>query len=165
MFDKFTNVYQASGYVEWQQIYLLVGELVDTAKDIIEGDALPYFVGEFSARALKVLADPLHFLYGEINEFLNKGPPWQVVRLPSYWTDRILSHPPLDDDAYFIQVEWLLEALIAGLRTSNVGSYTMNISGSSLTLLAGHGILSPLSRAGEAPFGIRIDAVISDMLA
>lgn len=158
-------MYQVSGYVEWQQIYLLIGELVDTAKDIVEDDALPYFVGEFSARALKVMADPLHFLYGEINEFLDKGPPWQVARLPSYWTDRVLSHPPLDDDAYFVQVEWLLEALIAGLRTSKVGSYPMKILRFSLTLLVGHGVLPPLSRAGKAPFGIRIDAVVSDMLA
>ena len=138
---------------------------MDTAKDVVENDALPYFVGDFSARALKILADPLHFLYGEINEFLNKGPTWQVAKLPSYWTDRILSYPPLDDDAHFVQVEWLLDALIGGLRTQNVGTRTMSGYISSLTLLTGYELLSPLPRAGEATFSVRVNAATSDMLA
>ena len=61
-------------------------------------------------------------MYTKINKFLNKGPEWNVVKLPSYWVDRVMLHPPTDDDSHHEEVKWLLDVLIAGLRTSVVRS-------------------------------------------
>ncbi|KAI9836551.1 MAG: hypothetical protein M1819_001183 [Sarea resinae] len=106
-----------STYEEWQQAYLLLGEVSETAKDIITADQLPYSTGTFAARALLVLTNPLHPLYPKLNRFLNKGPSWNVRRLISYWTEKVLLTPPDHDDAHYAEVDWLLDTMIDGLRT------------------------------------------------
>lgn len=100
---------------------MLVGEIIDTIRDGLSDGPLPYFVGVIAARSLLVLADPLHFMYIKVNRFLNKGPPWSVSKLPSYWIDKIMLHPPSDDDAHDDEIGWLLDALLEGLRTPSVG--------------------------------------------
>lgn len=100
---------------------MLVGEIIDTVRDGLSDGPLPYFVGVVAAQSLLVLADPLHFMYIKVNKFLNKGPPWSVSKLPSYWIDKIMLHPPSDDNAHNDEVKWLLDALLDGLRTSSVG--------------------------------------------
>ena len=67
-----------------------------------------------------MLSNPLHFMYTKANEFLNRAPEWNVAKLPSYWVDRILMNSPTNGDGYHQEVEWLLEGLIDGLRTSTV---------------------------------------------
>lgn len=59
-------------------------------------------------------------MYAKVNEFLNKGPEWNVRKLPSYWMDKILMKPPTDDEGLHQETEWLLDGLIDGLRTSAV---------------------------------------------
>lgn len=61
-------------------------------------------------------------MYSKINKFLNKAPRWDLAKMPSYWVDKVFLNPPTEDNAYYQEVEWLLEALIDGLRTSNVSS-------------------------------------------
>ena len=61
-------------------------------------------------------------MYVKINRFLNKAPRWDIGRLPSYWVDKVLLHPPTDDNAHHDEVGWLLEALTDGLRTPEVSS-------------------------------------------
>jgi nucleolar pre-ribosomal-associated protein 1 len=73
-------------------------------------------------RFLIVLSDPLHFLYIKVNKFLNRAPRWDLAKLPSYWVDKILLHPPDSDNAFYQEVEWLLDALTNGLRTYYVSS-------------------------------------------
>ncbi|KAI9821680.1 MAG: hypothetical protein M1827_002261 [Pycnora praestabilis] len=109
---------KASTNAERQQIYVLLGELVETARDIIDTRRSPSFIGAFASRALLIVADPLHTLYPKMNRFLNKGPLWTVEKVPSYWVDKILLQPPDEDDAHYKEVEWLLDFLIDGLRTS-----------------------------------------------
>lgn len=93
---------------------------MEVAQELICDGPLPYFAGVIAARALLVLAEPLHFMYTKINKFLNKAPRWDVGRLPSYWVDKVLLHPPADDNAHYDEVGWLLEALTDGLRTPEV---------------------------------------------
>ena len=59
-------------------------------------------------------------MYAKVNEFLNRGPEWNVTKLPSYWVDKVLMKPPTDEEGYFQEAEWLLDGLIDGLRTSAV---------------------------------------------
>lgn len=75
-----------------------------------------------AAESCMVLSDPLHFLYSKVNKFLNKGPVWKVEKLPSYWVDGILMRLPTMDDVYYKEMEWLLNVLIEGLRTSVVSN-------------------------------------------
>lgn len=99
---------------------MLAGELAETARDIINDRPLPYFAGVIAARLLSVLADPLHNMYDKVNRFLNRGPQWTPTKLPSYWVDKIILHPPKDDNGHYQEIEWLLDALIDGLRTPAV---------------------------------------------
>ena len=135
---------QASDYNERQQVYVLVGEIVDTARERISDGPLPYFVGVIAARSLLVLADPLHFMYIKVNKFLNKGPPWNVSKLPSYWIDKIMLHPPSDDDAHDHEVGWLLDALLDGLRTPSVGTPLLRLMEYADVFLKGHESLPSL---------------------
>lgn len=92
-----------------------MGEVAETAGG--SEQALPYFAGVLAARLLQVLIDPLHILYEKANIFLSKRPQWTTEKLPSYWVDRVILHPPTDDDSYYQEVEWLLDTLIDGLRS------------------------------------------------
>ena len=100
---------------------MAAGELVETAKEIVPDTALPYFVTVLGACLLAVVADPLHFMYEKVNNFLHKGPRWDVTKLPSYWVDKIIVKPPTNDKSYYEESGWLLDVLIDGLRTPPVG--------------------------------------------
>ncbi|KAF2838715.1 hypothetical protein M501DRAFT_975439 [Patellaria atrata CBS 101060] len=104
-------------YEEWEQIYLLLGELVESASPSLDETALPYVVGTFATRALAVQANPDHILYAKVNTFLLRGPTWEISKLPTYWIKAILLNSPTDDDGYHKEVEWLMDWLIDGLRT------------------------------------------------
>ena len=99
---------------------MLAGEIIETAEKIIADCSLEYYAGVLAADLFLVLADPLHLMYAKVNRFLNRGPEWNVTRLPSYWVDKVLMNPPTNDDGYYQEAEWLLDGLIDGLRTSAV---------------------------------------------
>ena len=109
-----------SGYIEGQQTYMLAGEIVETAEKVIADSPLAYYAGVLAADLFLVLGDPLHLMYAKVNKFLNRGPKWNVAKLPSYWVDKVLMNPPTDDDSHHQEAEWLLYGLIDGLRTSAV---------------------------------------------
>lgn len=112
----------SSSYAERSQLYLLVGELLETAAPFAtppdHHHALPYLVSAFAARAALVLALPSHPLYAKLNAFLILRPAWRVPRLASYWCARVLLHPPEDDveGAHWREVVWLLDWLGEGVR-------------------------------------------------
>ena len=114
------TISKASEWSEALQVYILLGEVVETAEHHPVEQPLPYFVGVFAARSCTVLANPLHPMYTKINKFLHRGPEWTVNKMPSYWADRVLLHPPTEDDGYRAEVEWLLHSLLDGLRTPEV---------------------------------------------
>lgn len=103
--------------MEWLQINLLLNELLETAQPLIDHQPLSYIAGIFVTHAIKVLIDPGHVLYPKLNRFLNRGPSWDVARLPSYWAEKIILSPPDDDVAHHVEVNWLLDYLIDALRT------------------------------------------------
>ena len=92
---------------------------------------------------MMVLGDPLHFMYTKVNKFLNKSPKWNPRKLPSYWIDKVLLHPPTEDESHYREVEWVLDALMEGLRTAQVcqhrglGRDTFAL----MILILGHGLL------------------------
>ncbi|KAH7050113.1 ribosome 60S biogenesis N-terminal-domain-containing protein [Macrophomina phaseolina] len=110
---------QESSHEERELIYLLMGEIYETARPLIAADeSLPWVAGTLAARAVPILADPASFLYPKMGSFLTRGPSWTVSRLPSYWAEKIILNPPEGDDAaYWQEVEWLLEWYLEGLRT------------------------------------------------
>lgn len=57
-----------------------------------------------------------------MNRYLNKGPAWNLSKLPLYWLDRVLLHPPENDNAHEEELEWLLDTMIDGLKTKEVCS-------------------------------------------
>ena len=102
------------------QTYVLTGEMIETAEHYPSERQFPYVATVFAASCCSVLVEPLHPMYGKIHRFLNKGPKWDVSKIPSYWVDKILLHPPTEDDGCQMEVEWLLDLLIEGLRTPEV---------------------------------------------
>lgn len=98
----------------------MLGEVLETAKEAGVEVPFPYIAGELGARLLVTLADPLHRLYGKANTFLNKGPLWEIAKLPSYWIDKILLHESEYDDSHYEEVSWLLDLFVNGLRSEKV---------------------------------------------
>ncbi|KAI9729293.1 MAG: hypothetical protein M1834_006964 [Cirrosporium novae-zelandiae] len=108
---------KTSNYPEWQQVYLLLGELTETAKVEISTRPLARSVCSFASHAVMVVADPLHCLYGKINEFLNRGPSWKLNRLARYWTRQIVLQEPGQPNSHNQEIGWLLDVFIEGLRS------------------------------------------------
>lgn len=112
---------RASDLEEKDQIEILVGELLETFEQSFEAkrEPLPHLVGTFVTHALHVQTDPAHFIYPKLNRYLMKGPEWRVSKMPSYWLSTIALSVPAEDDAYWREVQWVLEWLVDGLRTES----------------------------------------------
>ena len=111
---------QASRHSSWQQLYLLLGIVIETAargRHSISSEAVPSIATQLAARFTPILHNPLHFLYSKANEFLSTRPEWDVEKLPSHWMHRIFLHPPDDEKMFDQDVLWLLETFLEGLRT------------------------------------------------
>lgn len=99
------------------QLKVLLGEVQETVKKSVDTEPLPYVGGVFAARAVSVLADPKHFMFGKLNLFLMKRPSWTVENLPRYFGRNILNSEPDQDGSYHKEVDWFLDYLIDCLRT------------------------------------------------
>ena len=114
------DMMKESDWTDALQIYMLLGEVIETVEHLVSETPFPHFAGVFASRSYLILAAPLHPLYTKINNFVHKGPQWKVDKLPSYWIDKIILQPPTEDDGYRAEIEWLLDILLDGLRTANV---------------------------------------------
>ncbi|KAJ5966147.1 hypothetical protein N7481_012861 [Penicillium waksmanii] len=116
---RFMAQLKESKYAEWRSVYTLTGELLETvnALGISAGEPIPWIVGECAANCLAVITSPLHKVYGKVNKFLQKGPAWEVEKIPSYWIDKIFLHEPELDDGFFDEIDWLLGLFVKGLRS------------------------------------------------
>ena len=114
------NKLHASSLEDKEQLFILVGELIETYEQHFApaDKPLPYLAGAFAAQALHVMIEPAHFMYPKLNRHLMKDPCWRVDKLPSYWLQATIISVPEDDDGYWKEVQWVLEWLVAGLRTS-----------------------------------------------
>lgn len=129
---------QASTYTERQQLYVLLGEVCETAQYTAADAPLPYVASVLAARILLVLTDPLHFMYVKASEFLHRGPRWDVAKLPSYWVNKVVQQEPTLDEEYYSELEWLLQCLTDGLRTPTVSKSARLKSSLTLTKNTGH---------------------------
>ena len=131
-FTKSLDAVKAS-YENYHQYFYLIGILIATATPIITADKpLPYLVTTYAAMASSILQDPLHSIYAELNNFHLRSPTWDVPRLPSHWTHRILyiapsttqQHLPVAEDAqdenatHTERLRFLLKYIYESLRTA-----------------------------------------------
>ena len=113
---KMAGRVKQSEYEEKEQVWLLLSELAETAKDVrLEKDVLPSPIVAFASNAVRMLKDPLSVLYPKINVFLTRGPVWTLDKLPL--VEEVLAEEPSVGDSYYAQLSWLLSYLLAGLRT------------------------------------------------
>ena len=104
-----------SEYEEKEQVWVLLSELAETARDKVNDGPLPSTTVSFACHALNVLRDPLSQLYPKVNTFLIRGPSWNLDKPPL--VTEILSEDPAIGDSWYAQSGWLLEYLLDGLRT------------------------------------------------
>jgi nucleolar pre-ribosomal-associated protein 1 len=114
--QKMAAKVRESEYEDKDQVWLLLSELVETARaHNVAAAPLPSPAVAFACHALRVLRDPLSSLYAKVNGFLTRGPVWNLGRLPL--VDEILLEDPDIGDSYYAQVNWLLGYLVDALRT------------------------------------------------
>ena len=101
-------------------MYLLLGEVRDTVQNDGLETTVPSIVAEVATQMVTIIADPLHMMYAKVNKFLNKGPSWDAQKIISYWIDRVILKEPEDDDGHDLEVNWLLQLLVNGLRNAGV---------------------------------------------
>ncbi|KAL7627474.1 hypothetical protein AAE478_001667 [Parahypoxylon ruwenzoriense] len=104
-----------STYENSEQVWLLLMELVESARSPIADGPLPNMMVAFACKALEILMNPLHCLYEKLNVFLTSGPVWPLDRIPLM--QNILQEGPTEDSAFYSEVSWLLGFLLESLRT------------------------------------------------
>ncbi|KAI0435308.1 ribosome 60S biogenesis N-terminal-domain-containing protein [Xylaria sp. FL1042] len=112
---KMATKIKESTYEENEQIWLLLMELAESARDLIADGPLPSILVIFACRALDILKNPLHCLYEKVNLFLTSGPLWQPNNIPLM--KAILQEGPTLDGSYYTEISWLLGFLVDSLRT------------------------------------------------
>ncbi|KAI0478761.1 ribosome 60S biogenesis N-terminal-domain-containing protein [Xylariaceae sp. FL0804] len=112
---KMASKVKESSYDESEQVWLLLMEIAESAKESIGEEALPSITVAFACRALDVLKNPMHPLYEKVNVFLTSGPTWSLDKVPL--VKAIVEEGPSQDGAHYTEVSWLLGLLLEGLRT------------------------------------------------
>ena len=100
------------------QLWLLLKELIETTDTVIDGNKLPTVLAAFAAEAFAVLHNPLHPMYERINEFTNRGPSWDLDKIPILHS--ILRGSGDPDEPYYRNLDWLCKVLVRGLSTPEV---------------------------------------------
>lgn len=100
---------------EKDQIWLLLSEVAETARQVIDQEPMATIISLFASLAVAVLGDPVHILYSKINKFLSQSPTWPTDKIPLM--HKILDDAPSLDDAHAEEVSWLLILMSSGLRT------------------------------------------------
>jgi nucleolar pre-ribosomal-associated protein 1 len=112
---------EASTDPDRDMIYLLLGELVETAQQHQRENTtpLPYVVSAFAVEALVVIRDPSHAMYPKVAAFLTVRPQWSPYKLVrEFLACTILAEPSEDSDTGpWKESAWLLRWLNNGLRT------------------------------------------------
>ncbi|KAI1337405.1 ribosome 60S biogenesis N-terminal-domain-containing protein [Xylariaceae sp. FL0016] len=103
-----------STYEENEQIWLLLMEVVESARETISNDPLPSVIVAFACRALDILKNPLHCLYEKTNLFLTSGPIWALDNIPLM--QNILQDGPTLDSTFYQEISWLFGFLLDSLR-------------------------------------------------
>lgn len=104
-----------STYEEKDQIWLLLSELAESSRQLIDQGPIPSALTAFATHSLDILKNPLHPLYPKVNSFLTRSPVWPVEKLPL--AHDILHGEPSEDDKYYTEITWLLAYFLDALRT------------------------------------------------
>ena len=110
---------------EWRPVYILTGEMLETVKTAGQDQPIPAVLGELAIKSVEVLKNPIHFLFGKMNKFLNKGPSWQAQKTLSYWMDAVILQDSDNMDSNLKEISWLMDVLIQGLRRAEVSSFAL----------------------------------------
>jgi len=105
-----------SSYSEKVQTWLLLSELAESSKTLIEDRPAPSAFVAFAVHALPILASPLHPVYEKVNKFLMKAPGWGASRIPLLHD--ILQDAPTDEGTYYAERAWLFPFLLDCLQTT-----------------------------------------------
>lgn len=100
-----------------QQLWVLLNQTLETASTLPKSKPLPYVGGVFAAQCVKILAEPIHFMYPKISKFLTSRPFWEVRNIPRKFSHIIINSEPDEDDGYHKEVGWYLDYLMDCLRT------------------------------------------------
>ncbi|KAG5951710.1 hypothetical protein E4U53_002442 [Claviceps sorghi] len=104
-----------SSYEEKMQIWLLLSEVAESSKALVDQGPVPSAFTAFAIHGLDVLKNPLHPLFPKVNSYLTRSPVWRADKLPL--AHDILHGTPSDDDKYYTELTWLLAYLLDSLRT------------------------------------------------
>ncbi|OAA69024.1 ribosome biogenesis protein Urb1 [Cordyceps fumosorosea ARSEF 2679] len=111
-----------SSYEEKMQVWLLLSELAESSRPLVDAGPVPSSFVSFATHALDVLRSPLHPLYAKVNAFLTRSPAWPAEKLPM--AHDVLHGAPGEDDRYYTELAWLLAHLLDSLRTpSDLGVF------------------------------------------
>ncbi|SPN98612.1 related to URB1 Nucleolar protein required for the normal accumulation of 25S and 5.8S rRNAs [Cephalotrichum gorgonifer] len=105
---------RVSAHTEKDQIWLLLSELAESAREHVAEGPVPSAFTAFAVHALPVLLAPLHALYPKINKYLTRAPRWPAGKIPM--VHDILHEEPSDDDKYYSELTWLFDFLLDCLR-------------------------------------------------
>lgn len=100
-----------------QQLWVLLNQTLETVSTLPSSQPLPYVGGVFSAQCVKILAEPIHFMYPKVSKFLTSRPYWEVRNIPRKFSHMIITSEPDEDDGYHKEVGWFLDYLLDCLRT------------------------------------------------
>ncbi|KAL9623417.1 MAG: hypothetical protein Q9160_002310, partial [Pyrenula sp. 1 TL-2023] len=116
--SRFLHRLQSATNRNWRPLSVLVGEIIETAKDSNPGEApLPSVLAQLGCKFIDVITDPSHLMYAKVNRFLNKGPVWEKKKCITYWIDRVILKDSEGGDSKLGEMIWLLGILVQGLRT------------------------------------------------
>ncbi|KAG6005849.1 hypothetical protein E4U21_007557 [Claviceps maximensis] len=104
-----------SSYEEKMQIWLLLSEVAESSKALVDQGPVPSAFTAFASHGLDVLKNPLHPLFPKVNSYLTRSPVWGADKLPL--AHDILHGTPSDDDKYYTELTWLLVYLVDSLKT------------------------------------------------
>lgn len=111
-----------SSYEERTQVWLLLCEVAESSKPLVDERPVPSAFVAFTIHAFEVLKDPLHTLYPKVNSFLTRGPVWVPDKIPL--AHDVLDGMPSEDDRYYSELAWLLSYLLDCLNDpSDVGVF------------------------------------------
>ncbi|KAI6247768.1 hypothetical protein HI914_03912 [Erysiphe necator] len=110
---KFSHQLKESKFEEREQIWLLLQELLESSRIIINQKPLTSIFSCFASYAVDVLKDPSHSLYPKVNQFLSQKPVWRLDQIPMM--HRLIDESPSLDVAVYSEREWLINILSDGL--------------------------------------------------
>ncbi|KAG6038025.1 hypothetical protein E4U40_000014 [Claviceps sp. LM458 group G5] len=104
-----------SSYEDKMQIWLLLSEIAESSKPLVDQGPVPSALTAFAIHGLDVLKNPLHPLFPKVNSYLTRSPVWGPDKVPL--AHDILHGTPSDDDKYYTELTWLLAYLLDSLKT------------------------------------------------